>query len=239
MRWIFFSLLLVNALLLGWYLLQDDTTPVAAPASAPVEPVGDHVPPLTLLAELEGERLSKLRRQAGDRLQAVTDSPLGSAEEPICTLVGPYARLLTAEYLVERLAALEIVAKVQEVEIPGDAGFWVYLAPEVSKKQALRRLHELQAKGVDSYVIPKGDLANGISFGMFSQPKLAQKRQADMIAQGYDALLYEFTRSHKETWVLFQPEEARKVGQELWQQLLNDAPELERRQNFCSGVASK
>ena len=241
MRWIFLSLILINGAVFFWQWQQREAVaaqrpvPKAMPSRAEAMP---GVEKLVLLSELEEEALAVLLQQKQERLRMAEAEVLAEAEQPLCTLVGPYAKLLKAEYLVEHMAALEIKAEVQEVEIPGDVGYWVYLAPEVSKKEALRRLHELQAKGVDSYVIPRGELANGISFGMFSQQELANKRQSDMVAQGYATGIKEITRSHKENWVIFAPEEALKVGEEVWQKVLDEGPGMERRQNFCPSVAS-
>lgn len=237
MRWIFLSLLLINGVLFLWQWLQREHAPVATAVVSPPA-AAESVAQLVLLQELEQETLSHMLQQKQARLRMAEAEAVEESGQPLCTLVGPYAALLKAEYLVEHMAALDIKAELQEVEIPGEVGYWVYLAPEVSKKQALRRLHELQAKNIDSYVIPKGDLANGISFGMFSEQQRAERRQAEMLTKGYVAEIREITRSHKETWVIFMPQEAQKVGEELWQQVLNDADGLERRQNFCPSVAS-
>jgi len=237
MRWIFLSLLLINGVVFLWQWQQRTPAPVTNTSTAPAESVSG-VKQLVLLQELEQDTLSHLLQQKQERLRMAEIEAVEDARQPLCTLVGPYAALLQAEYLVERMAALDIKAELQEVEIPGEMGYWVYLAPEVSKKQALRRLHELQAKKIDSYVIPKGDLANGISFGMFSERRRAEIRQAEMVAKGYAVEIREIARSHKENWVIFMPREAQKVGEELWQQVLDDGVGLERRQNFCPSVAS-
>ena len=236
MRWIFLTLLLVNGLVFVWQLLREPApeAPVAAPAPAVVAQEG--LEPLRLLDELEGQALAEMLSEKG-RLR-LADNPRSADGKPLCTLVGPFEQLLRAEYFIERMSALDIVAEIQDVEIPGETGYWVYLPPEVSRKEALRRLHELQAKGVDSYVIPKGELANGISFGMFSQEALALKRRQAMISQGYGAEIKEMARTYKETWALLRPDQAAKMSQELWLQVAADNPGVERRQNFCPTVAS-
>ncbi len=240
MRWIFLSLLMLNGVYLFWqWRVQGFAGSEALNKSRPpAAPQSSEVRKLALLSELEEETLAAMLRQKQERLRLAEKQEVAAAEQPLCTLVGPYVKLLKAEYLVENMAALEVEAEIQEVEIPGEVGYWVYLAPEVSKKEALRRLHELQAKGIDSYVIPKGELANGISFGMFSRLELATRRMEAMASQGYPAAIKEITRSHKENWVIFPPEQASKVGEEVWQTILNETPGLERRQNFCPSVAS-
>ena len=232
MRWIFLSLLLINGVVFLWPASSDSDL---APAPAPVaEPEG--VERLTLLGELEQQALARMLEQKG-RLRMV-EVDQGAGTEPLYPLVGPFEKLRRAEFFVERVAALDIVAEIQEVEIPGETGYWVYLAPEISRKEALRRLHELQAKGIDSYVIPKGELANGISFGMFSRRDLAQKRLREMAERGYGAEIKEVARTYKEIWSLLQPDQAAKISRELWFKVAADNPGIERRQNFCPTVAS-
>ncbi|WP_439136339.1 SPOR domain-containing protein [Pseudomaricurvus sp.] len=160
-------------------------------------------------------------------------------ERAVCTLVGPFKEPLPAEYFVERLGALDVKASVELLEVPGDPGFWVYQAPESSRKAALRRLHELQAKGIDSYVIPKGELENGISFGLFSDRGRAEEQLESVQSSGYQADIRTVPRSFEEIWVSMAAGEAEKIGSERWLELLNREDDLEKRQNFCPDVASE
>ena len=59
------------------------------------------------------------------------------------------------------------------------AGYWVYLPPFESRRQADAKLQEIRARGVrDVAVIPGGDLANGISFGIYKNMGNAHRRVA-------------------------------------------------------------
>lgn len=162
-----------------------------------------------------------------------------SGGRAICTLVGPFKKRLPAEYFVERLGALDVSASVELLEVPGDPGFWVYQEPESSRKAALRRLHELQAKGIDSYVIPKGELENGISFGLFSDRNRAEEQLEVVHGSGYAADIRVVARSFEEIWVSMAGGQAEKIGDERWLELLNREDGLEKRQNFCPDVASE
>ncbi|WP_341938881.1 SPOR domain-containing protein [Marinimicrobium sp. C2-29] len=244
MRAIFFVLLLANLLLflLQWVTLgEGEAEAGAGKAGAELE----GVPSLSLLPKLpeSGEpRESSAPAPEREPEASLASDPSGSAdlgENPLCTLVGPYADRPSAETAVQRLQALDLDAQVRDLEVPDGEGYWVYLEPELSHRAALRRLHELQAKQVDSYIIPRGDLENGISFGMFSRKALAEARRDEMSDQGYEARIREIERTHREIWVSLPPGDARKLGEGLWEDLLEQAPELERRQNFCPGVASE
>lgn len=155
-----------------------------------------------------------------------------------CQLIGPFVELLHAEYLVEQLAVLQVSAAIKRVEIMDGKNYWVYLQPEMSEKAALRRLYEIQAKAIDSYIIPSGELANGISFGQFSDEKEAQEKVSQISEQGYSVAIKEIPKSHSEIWVEVMDKSEQKISEEKWLELLKDEKDIERRQNYCLGVAN-
>ncbi len=163
-------------------------------------------------------------------------SPAGSSSDQ-CQLIGPFAELLHAEYLVERLAGLEVEAVIKNIEIADGKNYWVYLKPEMSEKEALRKLYEVQAKSIDSYIIPTGELANGISFGQFADVKEATDRVEKIRSQGYAAEIKEIPKSHSEVWVEIKDKSEQKISAEQWLELLKEENGIERRQNYCLGVA--
>jgi len=230
MRWIFMSLLAANIALAGWYW-WGASVEVPSLRAVSAQPVG--VAAIDLLSEVEvpgHDNAPELR------LRVPSESGEGGA---LCSMVGPFKAVLPAEYFVEHLLALDVVAAVERLEVSSGVGFWVYQQPRASKKEALRRLHELQAAGLDSYVIPKGELENGVSFGFFSDRRGAEARLAEVQVLGYEVLLKEVSRSYEEIWVVLGALESAKVGDELWLTLLNREVGLEMRQNFCPGVAHR
>lgn len=232
MRWIALSLFAINilALILQLTLFGGEDEGASVPATPQASVSQDKS--LQLLRELNADTV---RRMMSSR---PTEPPASSAEA-MCTLVGPFETLLKAEYLVERLAALEVEARIEDLEIPGEIGYWVYLPPLETRRQAFNKLREIQAKGIDSYVIPRGELANGISFGMFSRQDLAKNRVADMRSQGYAAEIKETPRIYRETWVVVAPGQAQYLDAGMWQTVLEGSDNVERRQNFCPTVASR
>lgn len=255
MRGVFAALVVCNLLLAGWLIwggqaagpvsAGQGVAPVSsagnivllreAPAVAGVQEAASSVP----VAAVNGRPAGADTAIADSVIDSGRVDPVAMAPEvsALCTLVGAFPELLRAEYLVEHLAALNIVATVESLEVAGDPGYWVYLEPAISKMEALRSLRELQDKGLDTYLIPKGDLTNGISFGLFSVKARAEDRAVQLQAQGYPVKVGEMQRTYKETWVQLQPQEAAKIDEPLWQKLLADGDKLEMRQNFCAGVA--
>lgn len=268
MRAIFITLVVINLVLLAVFWLREPE-PVVSPSAAPVVPsesVGQ-LTLLSELpdggaslgaagggaalsgggsSDDGGSEVSDVRHELSSEVEVnqwvasrEAEGTRGDDGRAVCTLVGPFKERLAAEYFVERLGALDVVSSVEMLEVPGDPGFWVYQAPEVSRKAALRRLHELQAKGIDSYVIPKGDLENGISFGLFSDRKRAEEQLEVVQSSGYEADIRTVARSFEEVWVSMAGGEAEKISSEHWFELLNREEDLEKRQNFCPDVASE
>jgi Sporulation related domain. len=270
MRWIFFSLLILNIVALAWGFVvrsssvgdvglqpeNSSSTNSGAISSLPFKGAAA----LVLLGEAVGDDLPDRNPIKGVRpsVTSLEDSGLGESEvaapesdtpqgatipmrdgKPLCEMVGAFAGRDAAEGFVERLAATyEIDSAVHELELPAGSRYQVYLVPEDSYRSALRRLSELQAKKVDSYIIPSGEFENGISLGMFSQEKLAKQHVADMKAIGLSPRLKVIERTYWEIWVMLNPGEGGKMTNLAWERVLEGLDLLERRQNFCLDVAS-
>lgn len=233
MRLIFIVLLLGNVV---FFLTQffGKSTPVdSKPAVVEHKNFGN----LQTVAERNAKNKSAPKDIKKKEPEATESSALISDAEK-CELIGPFAELLHAEYLVERLTALEVASTIRQVEIADGKNYWVYLKPEMSEKEALRRLSEIQqAKAIDSYIIPSGELANGISFGQFANEKEATDKAEQIRAQGYAAEIKEVPKSHNETWVEVRQKLGQKISEEKWLSLLKEEKAIERRQNYCLGVA--
>ena len=124
------------------------------------------------------------------------------------------------------------------MEVAGDPDYWVYLRPEATRALATAKLRELQDKKIDSFIIPQGEIANGISLGVFDKRDNAERRQQAVKERGYDALIRENPRIYRENWVALQPSEAAKFSHELYQQLRVDHQAVDLRKDRCSKVAS-
>ncbi|GAA5317897.1 MAG: hypothetical protein AseanaTS_31050 [Candidatus Pelagadaptatus aseana] len=229
MRWIFLTLVLANLAYFGVAYLSVGDAEFVEPSNQESSDI-DLGESLVLLSELQESELQAMLA-AKDRLR-MTESEDQDGQS-LCTLVGPFKEFLPAEYFSERLLSLDIAASVEQVEVPGQEGFWVYQEAQLSRKAALRRLYEFQAKGVDSYIIPRGELENGISFGIYPTRDEAELRQLEIAELGFTAEIKAAERSFEEIWLVLQPEEAAKADEELWLELLNPEDGVELLQNFC------
>jgi hypothetical protein len=196
---------------------------------------------LFLLSE-QSELNMVSNKQASKKVQQKTNPAAQEVRDdkvPLCTMIGPYEQLLHAEYAVEKLAALGADVHVVPLEIKAGESFWVFLNPEVSEREALNRLYELQKKNIESHIISKGELTNGISFGRFSNYEDAEALARSVRSNGYDAQIKIMPKTIHETWVVVNEGFAEKIDSSVWEELLRKEKALEKRQNYCLGVASQ
>lgn len=234
MKYIFIALVIANIAYAVSQLLVADP----AKSEASIAPPSDRVlNNLQTLAE-RNEKIKEAKKPAQKKAPEIVSETSSGGDARQCKLIGPFAELLHAEYLVEQLTSLGVAAELKHIEIMDGKNYWVYLKPEMSEKEALRRLYEIQAKSIDSYIIPSGELANGISFGQFSDEKEAREKVNQIRDQGYSVEIKEIPKSHSEVWVQIKDRSEQKVSEEKWLELLKDEKDIERRQNYCLGVAN-
>jgi hypothetical protein len=186
MRWIFISLVVLNLAYLGYEFTQPQK--VEQQQAVDVQVVSGAAP-IHLLAEVDGvkKRNKQSVKQAGDGL---------------CWAVGPYKVELDAKHLYARMTAIDIKARVKPQSVLVKEEFWVYLPPLPNKKQAVRKLKELQKRKVDSFVITEGELANGISLGLFSQQKSVDRLLAGLKKKKITPKVKNLKRTREQYWVV-------------------------------------
>jgi cell division septation protein DedD len=152
--------------------------------------------------------------------------------------VGTFANMAGAKYFVEKLAAKGVRSEVKNVLVSMTVGFWLHLPPLSSKKALRRRLAELQRQGIDSYTIPDGELANGISLGMFSSRQRAKSLQKSISQLGYRPEIAEVPREKREPWVFVLEGEEQKISDQMWFEWLSVKELAKKQEILCSDVAS-
>lgn len=216
MRWIFLLLVALNIFYFVWTQQQ--------PLS-----IGDGAASF-VLADGPKRNLSLVSEQ-----QAT--SPARSAAdtgEGMCLHLGGFEQEERATALAQRLLSLDIQAQQSAIRVEFAKDHWVYLPPFGSRDAALRQLRELQARGIDSYLVTEGDLQNGISLGIFSVQGSAAALLERMRAMGYGAELRELVRERREYWVRVPPAASDLIGDELLGRLSANFPGLRRQRLPCT-----
>lgn len=221
MRWIFLLLVALNIFYFVWTQQQApslarDVAPFTLPDGAKRN--------IHLVSEREG-------------MQSAQASAVSGSE--ICLYLGGFENENDASLLEQRLISLDIPAKQTVVSSESSKDYWVYLPPFGSREAALRQFRELQARGLDSYLITQGDLANGVSLGIFSSHDSAVSLLERIRSLGYGAELRELIRERHDYWVYVLPGELGLVGDKLLEQLMQDFPGFRHRMIPCTASLAK
>ena len=193
------------------------------------EPTAD---PAALVAPTSSTELAKAK--PAETKPAKT----GPAKTNTCWLLGPIKEEISRKQLLNRMAALDIELQLQQVEMEGRPSYWVHLPPQVTRKAAVKLLRELQNKNIDSFLITEGELANGISLGLFTQKPLAEKIRDQRQRQGYKPQIKFEPRTRVETWALFDGRKYGPLTEPLWERVQQGNAGIERHKNYCDKIAS-
>ena len=221
MRWMFLWLVVLN---LFYYVWHQQQAPLRVTEIAPLNMAQDSKRDIRLLSESSAQP----RREVAE-VQPV---------EAVCLFLGSFEQMADASAVEQRLLSLDIQSRVQSMDAAAGVDYWVYLPPLASRQASLRQLRELQARKIDSYIITQGDLANGISLGIFPRSDSAQSVMQRLRDAGYEPSLRELTRAHRSFWVRISPQSRRLADDSLLQRLAFDFKGLEQQLMPCEGVAS-
>lgn len=166
-RVIFFALLLVNLLYLGW------SQWVAVPAPPPASPIAG-LPRLKLVSELPPAQRAALARKM-------------SLQKPpaVCVSVGPFDDPAIAGKAAALLQAKSLAPQQRIAQSPAIRRFWVYLDGLPSDAAVSRVLHRLEHGGIDdAEAMPPDAQGRTISLGLFSDRVRADRRATAVRAMG-------------------------------------------------------
>ncbi|MFI8384954.1 SPOR domain-containing protein [Pseudomonas sp. NPDC079086] len=221
MRWMFLWLVVLN---LFYYVWHQQQAPLRVTEIAPLNMAQNSKRDIRLLSE----------SSVPPRREVAEVQPV----EAVCLFLGSFELMADASAVEQRLLSLDIQSRVQSMDAAAGVDYWVYLPPLASRQASLRQLRELQARKIDSYIITQGDLANGISLGIFPRSDSAQSVMQRLRDAGYEPSLRELTRAHRSFWVRISPQSRRLADDSLLQRLAFDFKGLEQQLMPCEGVAS-
>jgi len=248
MRYIFFTLLLVNLAYFAYQQSRPRSVPEAH--STPVQATG--VVTIVLAREVvkRSERTRQLSQVVNNPIYGApngvpngvpndnpNDTPYGvTADTSQCPALGPLADLFAGQNLVEKLEAMEFDVVLRAVDKPsGDSDYRVLIPPVKTLQDAFRKLRELKFASIDSYVITQGPDALGISLGLFSSREAAEVARSGFVGDGYETTIREIARLDREYWV-FAPEARTQlvIGLGIWDSIVAEFPEIQQKMRICT-----
>lgn len=242
MRWLALALIAANLFYGGWQWRQQAAEAVEVPRPA-AEAGHQGVPRLLLLSE----RPAAAQPREPVPVEAGAEPPLEPPLEPLpepspeqppsCGMLGPFGEQVSARQVQGRLSDTGIDAELQSRDVVVRKDLWVHIPPLPTREAALRLLRELQAKGVDSFLIANGELERGISLGIFSRPDSAESVARQQRQQGYEVAIQPLPRHQTEYWLMLAPEAAAAVDPPLLETLRRGGLKVEFSSQPCIGVA--
>jgi hypothetical protein len=187
MRWIFFSLVFGNLLLMMTLWQKSSNVAAGVPAQSIELPVSGQR--LTLLSETT-IALPKAR-------------DVGGSGKRRCYLLGPYADEIDSRHAAARAQSLGLNGQSIFTEIPSGEPeeYWVYIPPRPSRDGAVRVLKEMQKRGFDSFIITKGELADGVSLGVFRKQDSALQLAERVREFNMQVAVKQVTKTRREFWL--------------------------------------
>jgi len=188
MRWVFLSLVCLNLLVMVWF--WRDQIGVNQELPSQVEQKGES---LVLLSELDNKDID------------YKEIPVNLNQTPNrrCYSVGPLVDRIDAKHIKIRAEALGFSSELRRLTTGTSIEHWVHIPPQSNRQQSLRLLRELQGRDIDSYIITQGELAEGISLGLFRNETSAQRLTEKMKDLDYSVVIKEVVRGERELWLEF------------------------------------
>ena len=232
MRWIFLVLLFANAcyFVWGYYQQSHQNYPQVAPVTETIPLEGKRI---VLLSEVEPEPKKVVVVNATEKQKPAADKPAKQ-----CLVLGPFRTAKKADQLQQRLFSLGLSSRERSDNETVSEDYWVHIPPLPNRQAAIRLLRELQGQGIDSFVITQGELANGISLGLFTKEKSANKVSSRLLEAGYETAIKKLKRNPKVFWLEMEADKAGDLGGKIWADISKNYKGLKMLEKSCKGIAS-
>lgn len=218
MKWLVYLMLLVNA---AYFAVSYREALNAPPPKPPALPRTDHVNRLLLLSEVDNEKL-RVRNAApapapaeiADAAPRPQDTP--KAANLRCYSIGPLVDDSQIAAMRTWIVAMGGDPRLRVGERRELARWWVYFPPLPSREQASARVEQMRAAGIeDVIVIPRGDMENAISLGVFSRRTSLERRLRELRGHGYEPSIVPRYRTQKASWFDVSFDAGDEVSEEM------------------------
>ncbi|QLF93864.1 SPOR domain-containing protein [Pseudomonas sp. ABC1] len=213
MRWLFLLLLILNVFFCVQYQYRAPHAVIQAREMLP--PQGGVI---QLLSESQG--VAEKERQVD------------------CLFLGGLDTEASLLDLRQRLLSLDINSTLQALDSVSGEDSWVYLPPLGSRAASLQQLRDLQARNVDGYIITDGDLAGGVSLGIFLRKTEVDSLLARLQQLGFEAEVRTLPRVHRKFWLKVAPEDRRLVSPEVLAVVSASISNMQVEEMQCKVVAT-
>jgi hypothetical protein len=133
----------------------------------------------------------------------VTAEPVAAGPAPrACFTLGPLTADAPVREMSRWLTQAGATVDVRTDERREVALYWVFFPPRTSRALAIAEVTRLRGEGVtDVIVVPKGDMANAVSLGVFSRTESRDRRMREMNQRGYQPSVSPRYRVKRASWI--------------------------------------
>jgi hypothetical protein len=171
--------------------------------------------------------------RVADAGEAPIETP-APAEEPVCATIGYLENRSDAEIVSVRLRALGLKPDLESETSNDQAGIWVLIPPQASRRKAIEIANRLERDGItDLWRFTSGELVHAISLGLFRNEERAEARRKEITDLGYEVMIKPRYRQLTKYWLYFQERTPAVVTEQVWGGLLADFPNLETKETAC------
>lgn len=177
---------------------------------------------------------------------ADTNAPIEQANPPAattgipwCAATSDFEEQADAAAFVAGLAELGVAGEVETRAEPVSSTWWVHMPAFASEAEARTMLAELQGRGIDSYFMRTGEMAGGISLGVYSRQESAAIAQRQLADQGYATSVREVFRTEERSSVRLRMVDGTLRNSPEWGEFLAAAAPIEVTEFTCEPIASE
>lgn len=175
----------------------------------------------------KSKRASKSQSPASTQRLRHTERPLQTASRKIptttsrdrrsqssknvCFALGPFEERKQAKPIAKKLRELGAETLERKHKKPVSSGYWVYLSPYPSWKEARQQVLNLEAQGMnDIFIMGRGKMKNAVSLGLFRSKSAANRRTARLKKLGIQPKIEVQYSLREEYWVDLNVEARKK-----------------------------
>ncbi|MBT3042723.1 MAG: hypothetical protein KME67_07695 [Candidatus Thiodiazotropha sp. (ex Codakia orbicularis)] len=197
---------------------------------APTEPIAEPLPEVPIA---EAETPAEPGFDVPESDNAVAEIPTAEVI-PVCRTIGYLVSRSDAEIVSVSLRALGLKPELQSETSNEQAGVWVLIPPQATRREAIEISNRLERDGVsDLWRFTSGELVHAISLGLFRNEERAEARKNEIIDLGYEAIIKPRYRQKTKYWLYFQEGTPTSDNKKGWNDLFAKFPDLEAKETAC------
>jgi hypothetical protein len=153
-----------------------------------------------------------------------------------CVSYGPFLSADTAGQGMTRLKTAGLTPSQRTVPGKAKLGYWVYLPPFSSRREADAAADLLRKKNVkDIYVVADEANRNAVSLGVFSQRDGGIQREREIRKLGLKPQIAERFRDEPRYWIDTKGADSAMPGADVFKDLGGDSAPIIRATTACTG----